>query len=138
VSFEVGVGSVMARNPDRWGLDQNAHNLDGIAHMVIKDPTLRLRSLLNRKVDLVSDPPFADLDQIEGTPGLKLERTNEFRTIFLGLIKGASELIIAQVTERCQRPRPGSAGHVGAPLQPRQGREGGGGGLAANGARLSP
>jgi peptide/nickel transport system substrate-binding protein len=32
VSFEVGVGTVMARNSDWWGLGQNPHNLDRIVH----------------------------------------------------------------------------------------------------------
>ena len=33
VSFEPGVGSVMTRNYDWWGLGQNPHNLDGIVAM---------------------------------------------------------------------------------------------------------
>jgi peptide/nickel transport system substrate-binding protein len=92
VRFEVGVGSVMARNPDWWGLSQNPHNLDGVVHKVVKDPAERLHALLNGKVDFLSDPPFADLDRIESTPGLKLERTNETRAIFLGLDQGSREL----------------------------------------------
>jgi peptide/nickel transport system substrate-binding protein len=92
VSFEPGVGSVMTRNHDWWGLGQNPHNLDGIEHSVMKDPARRLQALLSGEVDLLSDPPFADLDQIEGAPGLKLERANEARTIFLGLDQGSPEL----------------------------------------------
>jgi peptide/nickel transport system substrate-binding protein len=92
VSFEVGVGSVMTRNPDWWGLGENPHNLDGIVHTVLKDPGERLHALLSGEVDFLSDPPLADLDQIEGTPGLKLERINETRTIFLGLDQGSPQL----------------------------------------------
>ena len=38
VSFAAGVGTVMTRNPEWWGLAQNPHNLDRIVHTVIKDP----------------------------------------------------------------------------------------------------
>ena len=55
---------------------------------MIKDPARRLEALLSGEVDFVSDPPLSDLDQIERTPGLKLARTNETRTIFLGLDQG--------------------------------------------------
>ena len=58
-------------------------------HTVIKDPTRRLQALLSGKVDFLRDPPLADLDEIEGTPGLKLERTNETRTIFSASIREA-------------------------------------------------
>jgi peptide/nickel transport system substrate-binding protein len=68
------------------------HNLDRIVHTVIKDPARRLTALLGGEVDFVSDPPLADLDQIERTPGLKLERAKEFRTIFLGLDQGSLQL----------------------------------------------
>jgi peptide/nickel transport system substrate-binding protein len=91
-SFAPGVGMVMVRNAEWWGLNQNPHNLDGILHTVVKDPAKRLQALLSGKVDFVSDPPLADLDQIEAAPGLKLERTNETRTIFLGLDQGSREL----------------------------------------------
>ena len=82
------------------GAGQNPHNLDGIVHTVIKDPALRLEALLSGEVDFLSDPPLADLDRIEGTPGLKLERTNEFRTIFLGLDQGSRELRSSNVKGR--------------------------------------
>jgi peptide/nickel transport system substrate-binding protein len=74
------------------GLSQNPHNLDGIVHTVVKDPALRLQALLNGEIDLLGDPPFADLDRIDGAPGLKLERTNETRTIYLGLDQRSREL----------------------------------------------
>jgi peptide/nickel transport system substrate-binding protein len=100
VSFEVGVGAVMSRNPDWWGLGQNPHNLDRIVHTVIKDPALRLEALLSGKVDLLSDPPFDDLHRIEDTPHLKLERIDELRTIFLGLDQGSEELQSSSIEGR--------------------------------------
>jgi peptide/nickel transport system substrate-binding protein len=100
LSFAPGVGTVLAKNPDWWGLGQNPHNLDGMVHTVIKDPVLRLQALLRGEVDFLSDPPFGDLDRIKGTPGLKLERTREFRTIFLGLDQGSRELRSSNVKGR--------------------------------------
>jgi peptide/nickel transport system substrate-binding protein len=100
VSFAPGVGTELVRNPDWWGLGHNAHNLDRIVHKVIKDPALRLHALLSGEVDFVSDPPLANLDQIEHTPGLKLERTNETRTIFLGLDQASPELRSSDIKGR--------------------------------------
>jgi peptide/nickel transport system substrate-binding protein len=100
VSFEPGVETMMSRNPEWWGLGQNPHNLDRIVHTVIKDPSLRLQAFLSGEVDLLSDPPFEDLDRIERTPGLKLERTNEFRTIFFGLNQGNGELRSSNIKGR--------------------------------------
>ncbi|HSA79953.1 MAG TPA: ABC transporter substrate-binding protein [Geminicoccaceae bacterium] len=100
VSFEPGVGTVMLKNPEWWGFGQNPHNLDRIVHTVMKDPARRLAALLNGEIDFVSDPPLADLDQIERTPGLKLERTNETRTIFLGLDQGSQQLRSSDIKGR--------------------------------------
>jgi peptide/nickel transport system substrate-binding protein len=100
VRFEPGVGSELAKNPDWWGLAQNPHNLDRIVHTVIKDAAPRLAALLGGEVDFVSDPPLADLDQIERTPGLKLARTNETRTIFLGLDQGSPQLRSSDIKGR--------------------------------------
>ncbi len=100
MSFEVGGGTVLMRNPDWWGLSQNPHNLDCIVHRVVKDPAKRLHALLNGEVNFLSDPPFADLDRIESTPGLKLERTNETRAIFLGLDQGSRELRSSDIKGR--------------------------------------
>ena len=100
VSFEQGIETVLSRNPEWWGLGQNPHNLDGIVHTVIKDPALRLQALLGGKVDLLSDPPLGDLDLIERTPGLRLERTNETRAIFVGLDQGSRELRSSNIKNR--------------------------------------
>jgi peptide/nickel transport system substrate-binding protein len=100
VSFEGGVGTVMTRNPEWWGLAQSPHNLDRIEHTVIKDPGLRLQALLSGEINFLIDPPFSDLDQIEGTPGLKLERANEARTIYLGLDQGSRELRSSNIKGR--------------------------------------
>jgi peptide/nickel transport system substrate-binding protein len=100
LSFEPGVSTLLARNPDWWGLAQNPHNLDRIVHTVIKNPTLRLQALLRGDVDFLSDPPLTDLDRVKATPGLRLERANELRTIFLGLDQGSRELRSSKIRGR--------------------------------------
>jgi peptide/nickel transport system substrate-binding protein len=79
------------------GARTSPHNLDRIEHTVIKDPGLRLQALLSGEINFLIDPPFSDLDQIEGTPGLKLERA---RTIYLGLDQGSRELRSSNIKGR--------------------------------------
>jgi peptide/nickel transport system substrate-binding protein len=100
VSFEPTARTVMARNAEWWGLSQNTHNLDGVVHTVVKDPALRLQAILSGEIDLLSDPPFADLDRVENTPGLKLERTNQTRTMYLGMDQGSPQLRSSNIKDR--------------------------------------
>ncbi len=91
-SFEPGVGSVMTRNPGWWGLGQNPHDIDRIEHVVIVDRERGLADLLEGRIDFLHDPPLDQLGRIEATPGLKVERAEEFRVIFLGMDQGSPEL----------------------------------------------
>ena len=90
--FEPGVGSVMTRNPAWWGQGQNPHDIDRIEHVVIADRERGLADLLAGKIDFLHDPPLDQLDRIEAAPGLRLERADEFRTIFLGMDQASPEL----------------------------------------------
>jgi peptide/nickel transport system substrate-binding protein len=96
-SFEPGIGSVMIRNPNWWGLGQNPHNIDRIEHAGIADRMQGLAALQAGEIDFLHDPPLDQLHRIEGTPGLKVERTGEFRTLFLGMNQGSSELRSSEV-----------------------------------------
>jgi peptide/nickel transport system substrate-binding protein len=91
-SFEPGVGTVMTRNPDWWGLDRNPHNIDRIEHVWITDRTRGLAALLAGEIDFLQTPPLDQLDRIESTSGLKVQKTDEFRIVFLGLDQGSAEL----------------------------------------------
>ena len=88
-AFEPAGRIVMVRNPDWWGGEVA---IDRIVHDTIPDPDERLAALLSGELDLLIDPPFAALDQIRATPGLKLEQTTEFRAIFLALDQASTEL----------------------------------------------
>jgi peptide/nickel transport system substrate-binding protein len=91
-SFEPGVSTIMTRNPDWWGLDRNQHNIDRIEHTWITDRARGLANLLAGRIDFLQTPPLDQLDRIEGTSGLKVQKTDEFRIIYLGLDQGSTEL----------------------------------------------
>ena len=99
-SFEPGMGSVMTRNPAWWGLGQYPHDLDRVEHVVITDRERGLADLLAGRIDFLHDPPLDRLDQIEATPGLKVERAEEFRTVFLGMDQASPELRSSDVKGR--------------------------------------
>jgi peptide/nickel transport system substrate-binding protein len=81
--FEPNGPVIMARNPDWWGFNHYAHNLDSIEYIAIADPEDRLAALLRGDIDLLTDPPFSALDQIRSTAGLKLAEGKDLRTIWL-------------------------------------------------------
>ena len=51
-----------------------------------------MAALVAGEIDFLHDPPFAELDRLASTPGVRLEQTMEFRTIFFGLNQGSPEL----------------------------------------------
>ncbi len=91
-SFEPGVGAVMTRNRDWWGLGRNPHNIDRIEHTWVTDRARGLAALLDGRIDFLQTPPLGQLDRIEHVPGLKVERTDEFRVVYLGFDQGSAEL----------------------------------------------
>jgi peptide/nickel transport system substrate-binding protein len=98
--FEPRGRYVLVRNPDWWGTELHPHNIDRIVYTPIGDPEERLDALLTGRIDFVPDPPYAALDRIRTTPGLKLERTTSLRSIFLGLDQGSAELRSSDVKGR--------------------------------------
>jgi peptide/nickel transport system substrate-binding protein len=98
--FEPNGRIVMVRNPDWWGFERYAHNLDRIEYTPIADPEDRLAALLRGDLDLLIDPPFSALDRIKNSPGLKLVQGNELRTIWLGLDQGRRELRSSEIKDR--------------------------------------
>jgi peptide/nickel transport system substrate-binding protein len=63
-----------------------------VVYTTIAEPTRRVAALLAGEIDFLHDPPFAELDRLASTPGVRLQRTTEFRTIFFGLDQGSPEL----------------------------------------------
>jgi peptide/nickel transport system substrate-binding protein len=91
-NFEPGKGSVMTRNPGWWGQGQNSHNINRIEHVVIADRERGLADLLEGRIDFLHDPPLDRLGWVEATSRFKVERAEEFRSIFLGMDQGSPEL----------------------------------------------
>jgi peptide/nickel transport system substrate-binding protein len=98
--FEPNGRAVMVRNPDWWGLERYPHNLDRIEYSPIGDPAERLAALLRGDLHLLTNPPFATLDRIRSTPGLKLAQAPDLRTIWLGLDLARGELRSSNVKGR--------------------------------------
>ncbi len=89
---EPDVRTVMVRNDDWWGLEQDPHNVDEIVYTPIQNAATRIAALLSGEVDFVLDPPLQDLARIEGTPGLKTISTPQIRSIFFGMDQASDEL----------------------------------------------
>jgi peptide/nickel transport system substrate-binding protein len=99
-AYEPGVRTVLVKNPDWWGLAESPHEVDRVELTVIADPGRRVAALLAGEIDLLQDPPFAELDRLAEAPGVRLEQTVEFRTIHLGLDQGSPELRSSDVKGR--------------------------------------
>jgi peptide/nickel transport system substrate-binding protein len=95
--FEPNGRAVMVRNPGWWGFGPYPHNLDRIEFTPIAKPEERIAALRRGDIDLLTDPPFLALDQIESTPGLKLAQASQPRTAYLGMYQASPELRSSQV-----------------------------------------
>jgi peptide/nickel transport system substrate-binding protein len=91
-SREPDIKTVMVKNPNWWGLAQKPHNIDKIIYTPIANPATRVAALLSGEIDLLMDPPIQDLPRIKNDVNLKIEQTNQLRTIFFGLEQSRDEL----------------------------------------------
>jgi peptide/nickel transport system substrate-binding protein len=91
-AYEAGVRTVLVRNAEWWGLTENPHNIDRVVFTAVADPGERMAALLAGEIDFLHDPPFTELDRLASTPGIRLEKEMEFRTIFFGLDQASPEL----------------------------------------------
>jgi len=89
---EPDVRTVMVRNDEWWGLEQDPHNIDEIVYTPIQNAATRIAALLSGEVDFVLDPPLQDLARIESTPGLETISTPQIRSIFFGVDLASDEL----------------------------------------------
>src|SRR5262245_65793776 len=89
----------MVRNPAWWGAFDNPHNIDRIVHIWKDDPE-NVAALLGGEIDLLQAVPYWALDQIRGTPGLKLAYRTKLLTMYFGLDQGSAELRSSNVKGR--------------------------------------
>ena len=71
-AFEPRGDYVLVRNPAWWGTAEYPHNIDRVVHTRKEADAEKLAALLEGEIDLLQTPPYSALDQIRGTPGLKL------------------------------------------------------------------
>jgi peptide/nickel transport system substrate-binding protein len=91
-AFELGGDYVLVRNSDWWGAAEYPHNIDRIVQTRKEANAEKLAALLEGEIDLLQTPPYSALDQIRGTPGLKLTHRPKLLTQWLGLDQGSTEL----------------------------------------------
>jgi len=89
--------TVLVRNDNWWGLEQDPHNVDRIVYTPIPNAATRVAALLSGELDFVLDPPLQDLNRIDSADGLRVVQTAQIRTIFLGMDQGTAELRTSNV-----------------------------------------
>jgi peptide/nickel transport system substrate-binding protein len=98
-AFEPRGRYALVRNPDWWGAAEYPHDVDRIVH-VPRGEDGNLVALLAGEIDLLQGPPYTALDQIRGTPDLKLVHRPKLHTMFFGFDQGSSELRSSDIKGR--------------------------------------
>ncbi len=60
---EQGVKTVLERNPDYWG---NKAKLDRVIFRPLQDPATRINALENDEIQMMTTPPWDDIDRLKG------------------------------------------------------------------------
>lgn len=89
---------VFERNPGWW--DQDIGNVQEVIFTPIRQDATRMAALLAGEVDLVTDPPAAEVARLAESPALKILDGSEVRTVFVGLDQGSDELKYSSITGR--------------------------------------
>ncbi|MBM3573636.1 MAG: ABC transporter substrate-binding protein, partial [Alphaproteobacteria bacterium] len=92
------VRTVMTANPNYWDRAKYPASIQELEYQPVRAAATRVAGLVSRKINFVLDPPVQDLDHIEKEAGLKVTKTAEVRTIFLGFDVARDELLYADVT----------------------------------------
>jgi peptide/nickel transport system substrate-binding protein len=74
--------TVLERNANYW--TQTPGNVQRVEWRPIANDPTRISALLSRELDLVIDVPTQDVARLQRDANLKVERADEFRTIFFG------------------------------------------------------
>ncbi len=97
---EPDVRTVMAKNPDWWGLSDPAYkglNVDRVIFTPVANAATRVAALLSGELDFLLDPPVQDIARIEASGQFTLQRVPEVRSIFLGMKTSSKELATSSV-----------------------------------------
>ncbi|MBV9553100.1 MAG: ABC transporter substrate-binding protein [Alphaproteobacteria bacterium] len=91
------VKTMLKKNPDWWGLKQWPIDFDDTVFNRIENASTRVSALLSGELDFLYTVPPQDTDRIEKTPGMKIWKTPELRTIFLGMDQSRDELLESNI-----------------------------------------
>ena len=99
VSYEPGVKTVLAKNPDWWGIKDRRFegNVDLLEYRPIASAPTRMAALKSGEIDFVLDPPPQDIPRLKQDPKMKIVEGNENRTIFFGMDQYRDELLYSGV-----------------------------------------
>jgi peptide/nickel transport system substrate-binding protein len=93
-SREPDARTILERNPNYWGQIQS--NVTRVEWRPIGSDPTRVAALVSGELDMVIDVPTQDVARLGNTANLKVERTNEFRTIFFGFDLSNAQLRYGQ------------------------------------------
>src|SRR3954452_3145296 len=91
------VKTVLVKTPNWWGRKDQPIDLDEVAFNRIENASTRVSALLSGELDMVYTVPPQDTDRISKTQGMKIWKTPELRTIFLGMDQNRDELLESSV-----------------------------------------
>jgi peptide/nickel transport system substrate-binding protein len=91
------VKTVLVKNPDWWGNKIDPVDIDEADFNRIENASTRVSALLSGELDMVYTVPPQDTDRIANTPGMKIWKTPELRTIFLGMDQSRDELLESNI-----------------------------------------
>lgn len=73
VEREQGVKTVLERNPDYWGTKAK---LDRVIFRPLQDPATRINALENNEIQMMTTPPWDDIDRLKGEGFVLSTNTN--------------------------------------------------------------
>ncbi|HEX5320521.1 MAG TPA: ABC transporter substrate-binding protein [Stellaceae bacterium] len=98
VDRQPDVKTTLKKNPDWWGLKAGESiDFDDTVFNRIENASTRVAALLSGELDMLYTVPPQDIDRIEKTAGMKIWKTPELRTIFLGFDQKRDELLESNV-----------------------------------------
>lgn len=107
VSWQKGADLVLERNPNYWG---KPAEWDKVIYRPMTNPAARAAALLSGDIDMMEDPPTADLEQFKSNPKLTVAEAPGTRIVYIAL-------------DQKGEPSPGIPGQDKNPLMDKRVRE---------------
>ena len=102
VSYEPGIKTVLAKNPDWWGIKEGRFegNIDVIEYRPIGNAATRMAALQSGELDFVLDPAVQDIAKLKADRNLIIWEGEETRIISITLDQARDELLYSDVKGR--------------------------------------